>query len=249
MMHTTPPTATRPAGSVLMYLLAGLLLPMSGALTQELQAQEQQAQELRLFEPIASNDSANDNQPVPGRESRTEASAPQFTLIGSSRIGNRYRALLRTAGGETVALEGQPGSQVPVPGHEAFQVQGFGSGELSVVYPGDTPCVSFQDQGLNCTDSRTATLSLTTAAPVVARQQANGTELQQEVDTAQPDAPGNPFAAALRRARNRDQSPEDVANARAAAQRFQGNRIAPEDVPEGMRVVRTPFGDRLVEDR
>jgi hypothetical protein len=60
----------------------------------------------------------------------------------------------------------------------------------------------------------------------------------------------NPFEA-LRAARAAGLNPNqnnandngDVSNGR-----FTPRRIAPEDVPSGMRVVFTPFGDRLVEE-
>ena len=52
----------------------------------------------------------------------------------------------------------------------------------------------------------------------------------------------NPFAA-LREAQA--ENPADSSTRRGA--RFSPRRVAPEDVPPGMRVVSTPFGDRLVE--
>jgi hypothetical protein len=58
------------------------------------------------------------------------------------------------------------------------------------------------------------------------------------------DVPQNPFAAALRAAREREEP--DAAASRAEEQRFRPRRIDPEDVPEGYRLVRTPFGDRVV---
>ena len=60
------------------------------------------------------------------------------------------------------------------------------------------------------------------------------------------EPPQNPFAAALRAAAA--EAPEDIANRRAEAQRFEVRRINPEDVPPGKRLVRTPFGDRLIDE-
>ena len=51
----------------------------------------------------------------------------------------------------------------------------------------------------------------------------------------------NPFEAIARRSQN--SNPDRTDN-----QQFRPRRINPEDVPPGMRVVSTPFGDRLVED-
>ena len=50
----------------------------------------------------------------------------------------------------------------------------------------------------------------------------------------------NPYEAFLERAANTD--------SRADSGAFEPVRINPEDIPPGMKVVSTPFGDRLVED-
>jgi hypothetical protein len=60
-------------------------------------------------------------------------------------------------------------------------------------------------------------------------------------------AADNPFAAALRAAAQNERAGNAGQRGPFNAERFQPRRIAPEDVPPGMRVVRTPFGDRLVE--
>ena len=56
--------------------------------------------------------------------------------------------------------------------------------------------------------------------------------------------PTNPFEA-LRNAQNSRVSGAGDEN--PARGRFTPRRIDPADVPEGMRVIATPFGDRLVE--
>ena len=55
------------------------------------------------------------------------------------------------------------------------------------------------------------------------------------------EAPINPFEAIARRSRNPESDTTEN-------QQFRPRRINPEDVPAGMRVVSTPFGDRLVEN-
>jgi hypothetical protein len=54
----------------------------------------------------------------------------------------------------------------------------------------------------------------------------------------------NPFEA-LSAAQVDDDNPAQKNGGRE--NRFAPRRISPEDVPSGMRVVSTPFGDRLVE--
>jgi hypothetical protein len=56
--------------------------------------------------------------------------------------------------------------------------------------------------------------------------------------------PNNPFAAALRAAR--DRGDPDAAVMRAEAERFRPRRVDPNNLPPGTRIIRTPFGDRVV---
>jgi hypothetical protein len=165
-------------------------------------------------------------------------------LVGTSRIGSKQTALLRHLGGDIVKVS-LTGAVNTIPGHDLYSVVNYGAGQVAVRYPASVPCGNFADQGISC-DPQTniATLRLRTADAIVRAQQveiapAEGAEL---AETA-PDTPRNPFAAL--RDRGRD---GDGADADAPPQgRFQPRRIDPADVPPGMRVVSTPFGDRLVE--
>ena len=56
------------------------------------------------------------------------------------------------------------------------------------------------------------------------------------------ESPINPFEA-LRAQQNSGASSSGISD----SDRFTPRRISPEDIPPGMRVVSTPFGDRLVE--
>ncbi|MGM0632262.1 MAG: hypothetical protein ACQETO_03710 [Pseudomonadota bacterium] len=205
---------------------------------------------LQLFEPVDRPESTPAQRPGTSRGvSNAGGDGPRFELVGTSRFGNRYRARLRSADGQVVTVEVHSGETATVPGHPGFRVEVPGARQVIVSHPGSTPCVADEERGVAClAGGRQSRLQLATAAPLAPREEApseeNGGDQQEGEDSAQSD---NPFARALRAAR--EGNSEDEAAARARAQRFQQRRrIDPEDVPEGFRVVRTPFGDRLIEE-
>ncbi len=204
-----------------------------------------------LFESLGGNSSSN----VPGRfgngerVSRTAQSSPSFVLIGTSRIGSTRIATLKHLSGEVVRVPlGE--ESMPIPGYGNYSVINHRAAQVAILYPSSMPCNSFPELGVSCdTDTNTSWLSLVTAAAIIREPQ----ELDQpnadagEVDAGeiapeQNNTSRNPFAAL------RDREAIDVAGQAAPENRQLPRRIAPEDVPPGMRVVSTPFGDRLVQE-
>ena len=113
-----------------------------------------------------------------------------------------------------------------------------------VRYPDGEPCVEYLERGIRCAEPHLALLTLTNADPMrSAPGTRTGSENIQssdgESDGNQEEQPNNPFAALLEQSANSDAGDNN---------RFVPNRIRAEDVPSGMRVVSTPFGDRLVEE-
>lgn len=211
---------------------------------------ETSASEFNLFETVdTTNNSASAAEAARnnrGQGSRNTQAAPTFTLVGTTRIGDRHTALLKHMSGESVKV---PLLQEinPVPGHELYTVLQYGAGQLALRYPAAIPCGDFPDQGVSCNSTTNiATLSLTTAEAIVSAEPASlveesGDEAAVEEETVAADAPRNPFAAL------RDRNRQNDGNRGNPAGQFQPRRIAPEEVPPGYRVVSTPFGDRLVE--
>jgi hypothetical protein len=223
-------------------------------------------QSFTLFEGVETSAQSRANAPTrPGRESRVTVAAPEFTLIGTSRIGDSYSALLRHRDGDTIAVKAASDVNTRIPGHTDYTVVAVSAGSVSIRYPDNHPCEEHRDRGVSCSGAgNIAALELANAEPV-AQSQATRTAVAQgqlggsdastadaaaaDTDNAPPD---NPFAA-LRAARLGGQAGQlNGQNSGDAAdpsrpQRFEPRRIAPEDVPPGMRVVSTPFGDRLVE--
>lgn len=207
-------------------------------------------QELTLFEGIEATESRPSTPSRPTQESRATLSEPVFTLVGTSRIGKHHSAILRHQNGESISVGTVAGSTSPIAGYEEFTVFDVGAGALSVRYPSDIPCVGFKDKGVSCSAApNTALLQLVNAqaiaraVPVPNADQSAGL-VSSNAEPGASDQVANPFEA-LRAARangNPDQSNVGDRNSR-----FTPRRISPEDVPPGMRVVSTPFGDRLVE--
>ncbi|WP_339858960.1 hypothetical protein [Pseudohongiella acticola] len=213
------------------------------------------ARELSLFEPV--EQTATSNQPQtsgPRNPVATPGSGPQFALVGTSRFGDRYRVSVRTSGGEVITVDAGSGGSAAIPGYPGYRVTQVASRHVLLEQPASTPCFAFSDQGVSCEGGNVARLALATAEAVAppqepARRRDRGAETQEGQDDSSSEQgaeerPENPFAAALRAARERDEP--DAAASRAEEQRFRPRRIDPDDVPEGFRLIRTPFGDRVV---
>ncbi|MBQ85114.1 MAG: hypothetical protein CMQ16_01725 [Gammaproteobacteria bacterium] len=206
--------------------------------------QGQDSSDFALFEPVDS--AGNAARSAPGRRGAratadATASEAEFSLIGSARIGSQTSVMLRHVSGEKVRVSLER-SRMPIPGYEQYAVVGSDGDSVSIQYPQSVACVGFASQGVSCDASRNiATLSLTAAKAILPGQT--------RAETAQPDSEqeeersiqANPFEALRNRAQNGEPPSE-------RSGRFQPRRIDPADVPPGMRVVSTPFGDRLVEE-
>ncbi|MFN3162854.1 MAG: hypothetical protein ACE37N_05105 [Pseudohongiellaceae bacterium] len=227
-------------------LLAALMLfaSVTGA------AQAQDDTPFTLFEPIESQES--DSNPGSSRVTRREttgnAGTPVFTLVGTSRIGERRSAIVRHSSGTTIPVTLRQTGITPIPGYETYAIVGAAGSGLSVRYPGEQACVPFESSGVRCSDEQgVALLSLTTAAPIEP-EQPPAEDSAQDNPVANPANEGetrNPFALLRERAENGELRAGDTND---NSRRFQPRRIDPADVPPGKRIVSTPFGDRLVDE-
>ena len=125
-----------------------------------------------------------------------------------------------------------------------------GAGQTSIRYPDNVPCVEFLERGVSCsTAANIAALSLTTGEPLPnnvagsADRELEALANETADEAAADEPPTNPFEAL----RNRQENNGALGGRAGDNGRFTPRRISPEDVPPGMRVVSTPFGDRLVE--
>jgi hypothetical protein len=226
------------------------------------------AQTLSLFEGVESGAEAP-QQSSSAQGFPAESGTPAFTLRSNSRFGDEYRSVVLGRNGETIEVRWQAGEKIELSGYFGFTVVEVNARELSLQHPGSESCVANEAAGVRCADANTSVLSLATMSPLPS----NGTAEPAPPDALAPGTEGmqpgggegvimgpgaeqftNPFsgvaeedpqlseaemAARIERARNRAER----------LSQFQPQRINDEDVPPGMRVVRTPFGDRLVPVR
>ena len=202
------------------------------------------AQTLQLFEDTermsGESESNNFNQSRRDNEGNL-ITGPEFTLVGTSRIGGNRVIVLENRLGEIISLSLPEGSPKSVPGYPNYRVLEVGSGQASIEYPANLPCVEFLDRGIACESERLAVLSLQTASPIESsNQRESGNDSKGLADSGDANTTVNPFEALLERAANPS---AEIGSDNT----FTPRRINPEDVPPGMRVVSTPFGDRLVE--
>lgn len=207
---------------------------------------------LALFEPLEETDTGSTSGTNTPTTPTVGFSGPRFTLVGVSQFGSRRQARLRDQSGEELAVE-LADQAVGIPGYPGFRLESDESRSLLLHLPSNENCIANEDQGVNCVGSQLARLELTTLAPLAPAPSPEREEESAD-DGENGDDEGrrrrgrdNPFAAALRAARERGEN-IDPAVMRAEAQRFQPRRINPEDVPEGARLIRTPFGDRIVRE-
>lgn len=215
-------------------------------------AQSNSTSELLLFEKVETPESNNRGErPVrPRNNDDSNSGTPDFTLLGISRIGDQQSAILKHSSGNTVRvrLDSRENTNVQVPGYLNFSIVDFTSDEISLRLPESSSCTDSALLGVKCSSAgNIALLSLANGEPVPSSIESTATDGSADgarvaEDTANNGEPVNPFAA-IRAQRNA----ADNSTQATSTGRFTPRRIAPEDVPPGMRVVSTPFGDRLVE--
>ena len=206
-------------------------------------------QGLALFEPIEGSANRAVSPTQRGRvASRAVVTVPEFTLLGTSRIGDKYSVIIQHKDGEAIVVKAAPGASSNIPEHGGYSIVTVAAGTVSIRYPSNTVCVEFSDRGVSCNESGdTADLTLAASKPLASSNRSLALSTQSDgasggnPDTGPTDVV-NPFAA-LREVQAA--SPTDSITSSGAG--FNPRRVAPEDVPPGMRVVSTPFGDRLVE--
>jgi hypothetical protein len=202
------------------------------------------AQELELFEEIEVSEGLNTRNRGRGTDNGNEDYGPEFTLTGTTRIGPRYSVFLRDQKGAIIVVNSTSKADVFIPGHPSYRLVKVGTTDVSVRYPEGRPCIESLGRGIKCSAENIALLTLTNRDPLESKlnttvEISNPDGIRGLGNGSQEDAPVNPFAALLEQSADANSSNTDG---------FVPRRIRAEDVPQGMRVVSTPFGDRLVEE-
>ncbi len=200
------------------------------------------AQNLTLFEETEATNVNKDRERAVRRNSDGNiVTGPEFILIGTTRIGESFVAVVKDRLGEIISVSVPEGAEVSIPGYPGFMLLDIGSGDVAIRYPGDLSCIEFRNQGVSCAGADIGRLELANADPLEGSASSIMLNNQNSPEASLTDEePPNPFEALLERASN--------PNTESDTSAFTPRRINPEDVPPGMRVVSTPFGDRLVEE-
>jgi len=230
------------------------------------------AQELQLFEATETDAEQTRLMQQVGIINANANGQPAFTLKGLGRFGDEYHATLLGRNGESARVNWRAGQRVQVPGYSDFALVGVVAGAVQVAFPPNEPCMTLETSGISCLAGNVAQIRVATAAPLAS----NGTPQQNSagnnnapgnvtqrveggVVVMGPDAAGpgffvNPFNGEMQPLPN-NVTPEQQALVERQQQRaarlrnVEPVRIDEADVPPGMQVVRTPFGDRLVPIR
>ena len=212
-------------------------------------------EEFSLFGEVDSSTNSDSGQRPSSRRSRGAtargSTGPEFTLVGTSRIGDRYSAILKNRDGSEVLVTTEEGRNTRIEGYSQFSVVDVGPRQASIQFPNSSSCVEFRDQGVSCNSAANiASLELTMGDPIppaviTSREEEADEDGGVVVSEEEPEEPTNPFAALRARALQNGDAPAPSTNSRRS---FTPRRIDPADVPPGMRVVSTPFGDRLVRE-
>lgn len=235
---------------------------------------DSQAKDLTLFEPgrgggVSAPPPSKPAARVPAKKvGRPGAAVKQknFILRGTSRLGHRYTAILENLNArEDIVVSWQPGFQITVPGGDGYRLVHVSARKAQLIYPLDSPCKeSDKKNGVTCSqDGRMATLTLTRRNPTAPRKPpvAKKVALKKDGKAETVKKTGNPFIDAINKSRKNQPAPPppspELLKAREEARKKMAERykdfkpkvIDPKDVPSGMKIVHTPFGDRLVPEK
>lgn len=172
-----------------------------------------------------------------------------FVLKGVSQIGERYIVFLETPNTKVIKVDMEDKRRASVKnGYPDYHLIRMTDRKVKVDYPDNAPCRRPNPKkGLKCTNGgKSATLEFIVGTALAPPPKAAVSK--------NPPNEVNPFLAAMNK--NKELSDEEKKKRDAALKKrrelyknFKRQVIKDEDVPEGMRVVRTPFGDRLVPDK
>ncbi len=172
-----------------------------------------------------------------------------FELKGISQIGKRYIVFLEAPNNKIIKVDMEDKIRTAVNnGFPDYYLIRLTERKVKVDYPENAPCLRPNPQkGIKCSNAgKSAILEFTVGKAI--------NPPPESAVSQNPPSTVNPFLAAMQK--NQQLSEEEQRKREEALEKrrelyknFKRQVIKDEDVPEGMRVVRTPFGDRLVPDK
>ena len=139
-----------------------------------------------------------------------------FTLIGTSRFGNKRIAVLKGFDNKTFIQRFKNNTRTALKDYEGYYLLSVKARQVTIEYPEEAPCRQDKPKkGLECNADATATLNLK-------------------------------YAKAMTQPRKSTPSRKTEKKSKPKRRKIIKKVIKDEEAPPGMRVVHTPFGDRLV---
>jgi hypothetical protein len=189
-----------------------------------------------------------------------------FSLRGTSRIGDKLSAILQAPNGKQM-IQRLQGQRTEINGYPGYFLVQVNPREIQIEYPKESPCQNDNEQkGVYCSpDKKTATLKLVRLNALAAPPPPKALPVVQnqpqfppgQMPPGQPGQPvqQTPFGPMPFGQPARQLTPQEIKERQEKFEQrkelyknFKKQEIRDEDVPPGMRVVRTPFGDRLIPD-
>lgn len=169
----------------------------------------------------------------PRRPARPKKPPPQkdFTLSGTSRIGDRRAVVLKGPDNKEFIQYFENNQRTPIKGFPDYYLISVEAREVKIEYPQEFPCSEDRPKkALKCEQpNNNKTFAVL--------------KLKQREALPPAKKPKPPQLSAADKAKKREESKK---KRKELYKNFKRKVIKDEDVPPGMRVVRTPFGDRLV---
>lgn len=172
-----------------------------------------------------------------------------FVLKGTTKLGKNYQVFLQAPDGKDIIHEwANTDKTSEIEGFKDFSILNVTPREVVIRYPENSLCLnSHLDRGVMCaTDQKTATLKLVRGIPTPpkpvaqlpsAMPAAAGGLVPNNPNAPPPSAEAQRLQALFQQAAQQNQPPTQPSPVKAG-----------ENPPAGMRVVKTPFGDRLVPE-
>lgn len=235
-----------------------------------------QAQSLTLFEPLESSpDTPSAPRPAQQTAALGQDGNPAYRLRSISRFGDDYRGVLMDRNGNRLDVFWRDGEQMALPGTGGHTLIEANSRQMVVQHANNDRCVKSEVSGVSCRGANLSVLTLATLSPLQVTPQPQQVRGQTQIPgQAQGQYRGrlpqgsnavmleggealvidqdgnrvviNPFVDA---AFAGPQPVDPAADRLERVQQRNGERMNAQDLPAGMRMVSTPFGDRLVPVR
>jgi len=169
-----------------------------------------------------------------------------FVLQGTARIGNKWMAVLQAPDGKPIIQEWKNNEKTPLKEYPEYAVVKVEARKVVLAYPENSLCrASNVQKGIQCQENgKTAALKLQWRDAINPPPEPVQPQVQPPIPM-----PPQPIVEQQQLSPEEIQRREEERKKREELYKnFKRQVIKDEDVPPGMRVIRTPFGDRLVPD-